>query len=43
MYSSEDTAVDFWYNYINLGQTTSTALANAESNHGTQGMFGLYG
>lgn len=43
MYSSEDTAADFWYYYSNLGQSFPTALANAESNHGTQGMYGLYG
>ena len=43
MYYSEDTASDFWYYYSDEGQTASTALANAESNHGTQGMYGLYG
>ena len=43
MYSSEDTAADFWYNYKVQGQTANTALTNAENSHGTQGMYGLYG
>lgn len=43
MYSSEDTAADFWYNHKVLGQTANTALTNAENAHGTQNMFGLYG
>jgi hypothetical protein len=42
-YTSEDTATDFWYYYTISGQSAATALSNAENNHGTQGMFGLYG
>jgi hypothetical protein len=43
MYDSEDTAADFWNNYSNLGQSFPTALANAEDDHGTTGMYGCYG
>jgi len=40
--SSEDTAKDYWYNNQILGQTSSSALLNAENSHGTTGMYGTY-
>lgn len=41
-YSSEDTAASYWYNNQVLSQSHLTSLANAESAHGTTGMYGTY-